>query len=246
VIGTRDRPALEYLTGLCTNSPYYCIRPLIGDLKAQGSLFVFDSWEGPDFYCSQPCPPPKRNGGLWRVDGSTAVEIASSGGALTPLAVDAGRILVDHEDGTLELMSSGGSSLQTFHVDTGDFLGARAQGRDVVVLKHDTIADYDADSGALLHEWPLPPGDRQFEGLRDGVAVLVSGREFTCSASRTATTLQSSFPVRDGCSPSSTSRVSSTPTRSTIRPTRAASPSFPSTNCRSTEDLHGRAFANHA
>jgi hypothetical protein len=172
--------------------------------------------------------------------------IASSGGALTPLAVDAGRILVDHEDGTLELMSSGGSSLQTFHVDTGDFLGAKAQGRDVVVLKHDTIADYDADSGALLHEWPLPPGDRQFEGLRDGVAVLVSGREFTCSASRTATTLQSSFPVRDGCSPSSTSRVSSTPTRSTIRPTRAASPSFPSTNCRSTEDLHGRAFANHA
>ncbi len=45
------------------------------------------------------------------------------------------------------------------------------------MLKHDTIADYDADSGALLHEWPLPPGDRQFEGLRDGVAVLVSGRE---------------------------------------------------------------------
>jgi WD40 repeat protein len=181
LIGTRDQPAFEHLTGLCTTvpsgSPFFCVRPPIGDLKAQGSLFVFDSWEGPDFYCDQPCPPPKRNGGLWRVDGSSAVEIASSGGALTPLAVDAGRILVDHEDGTLELMSSGGSSLQTFHVDTGDFLGAKVQGRDVVVLKRDTIADYDADSGALLHEWPLPPGDRQFEGLRDGVAVLVSGRE---------------------------------------------------------------------
>lgn len=177
VIGARDRPALAYLTGLCTNSSLYCVRPPIGDLKAQGSLFVFDSWEGPDFYCNQPCPPPKRNGGLWRAEGSSAVEIASSAGALTPLAVDAGRILVDHEDGTLELMTSDGSSLQTFHVDTGDFLGAKLQGRDVVVLKHDTIADYDADSGALLHAWPLPPGDRQFAGLRDGIAVLVSGRE---------------------------------------------------------------------
>jgi TolB protein len=145
-----------------------------------GDLLVFSTW-GPCpvfIYPDSPCVhEPKQNGMLWRVDGAKAVAIASSGGALTPLSVDAGRILVDHENGTLELMRSDGSSLQTFHVYTGDFRGATVQGRNVVVLKQASIADYDAGSGVLLHERPLPAGEQRLDDVQNGLAVYVSGTD---------------------------------------------------------------------
>lgn len=61
---------------------------------------------------------PKRNAPLYRLEGTRPVQIASSAGTLTPLSVDEGRILVDHEDGTLELLDSEGAALRTFHTDT--------------------------------------------------------------------------------------------------------------------------------
>jgi len=149
-------------------------------LAGEGKLLVFSTW-GPCPVFINPLAPcvqqAKQDGVLWRVVESNAVQIASSTGALTPLSVDANRILVDHEDGTLELMSEDGRTLQTFHVYVGDFVGAKLQGHEVVVLKHATIADYDATSGALLHEWALPEADRQLEDVQNGIAVFVSGTD---------------------------------------------------------------------
>src|SRR5207248_3126458 len=102
LIGTRDRPALEYLTGLCTNpspgSAYYCIRPPIGDLKAQGSLFVFDSLECQDFYCAQPCPLPPGDRQFYGLRDGVAVLV--SGRAIHLLRLTDGHDAVIEPPGT--------------------------------------------------------------------------------------------------------------------------------------------------
>jgi len=146
----------------------------VTDLVGDAGLLVFTEW-GP-CTISAPCgSEPKKNGKLFRFQGSKAVQIASSSGALTPLSVDAGRILVDHEDGRLELMRADGSSLRTFRYEPGGLLGAKAQGRDLVLLMPGVIAHYDTETGERLHEWPLSGGDPRLEDLHGGVAVYVSG-----------------------------------------------------------------------
>jgi hypothetical protein len=172
---TVEEPRSDSVKGpsdLLSNDP-------LGDLEGDGSLLVFGSWHVPCRLSFSSCNPgPKTDGSLYRIDGTTAIRITSSAGALTPLSVDAGRILVDHENGTIELISADGATLQTFHVYTGDFLGAKLGGSDVVVLKHASIADYDAGTGALVHEWPLATvADRRLEDVQDGLAVYVSGTE---------------------------------------------------------------------
>jgi hypothetical protein len=168
-VGTNNAPNFQPVTGVSDIEP-------TSDVFGNGALIAFDSW-GPCGPGERTCAP-KTNGRLYRLDGMNAIEIGSSTGGLTPLAVDDGRILVDHENGTLELMRSNGSPLQTFHVYLGDFLGAKLQGHDVVVLKHATIADYDAESGALLREWTFVTSvDRRLDDVQDGIAVYVSGTQ---------------------------------------------------------------------
>jgi len=149
-------------------------------LVGRGDLLVFSTWGPcPIFYTptSACAHAPKTKGTLWRLDGTNAVQITSSGGALTPLAVDAARILVDHEDGTLALMRPDGTTSLSISVDTNDFVDAALQGADVVVLNNDSIADYDAEDGTRLHNWPLPSGTRQLAGVANGVAAYVSGTD---------------------------------------------------------------------
>jgi hypothetical protein len=43
------------------------------------------------------------------------------------------------------------------------------------VLTQAVVADYDADTGAVLHEWPLVAGNPRLEDVQNGVAVYVSG-----------------------------------------------------------------------
>lgn len=156
----------------------FCDSGCVFDVEGKGQLAVYDSWVES---CASPSYPepcafaPRKNDTLYRIDGDGTARISSSTGALAPLSVDAGRILVDHENGTLELMSAGGATLQTFHVYIGDFLGAKLEGNDVVVLKQTTIADYDAASGMLMHEWPLSAGDRTLVDVQDGIALYVTG-----------------------------------------------------------------------
>ncbi len=150
--------------------PSAAVTEPVGD----GALLVFSEW-GP---CSNtnPCRTgPKRNGKLFRFQGSKTIQIAASSGALTPLSVDAGRFVVDREDGRLELLRSDGSSLRTFRYVPGNLRGAKLQGRDLVLLSQGSLEHYDAETGERLHEWPVVAGEPRLEDVHGGIAVYVSG-----------------------------------------------------------------------
>ncbi len=152
---------------------------VVSDLHGSGDLLVFDSWKQSCSYPDYPVPcstDPKIDDKLFRVDGADATEIASAKGALTPLDVDAGRILVDEQNGTLELLDRAGTVLHTYHYDPADYVGAFVQGADLVVLKHSQLDDYDVGTGSLLREWPLSGGEPRLEDVCNGVAVYVSGQ----------------------------------------------------------------------
>jgi hypothetical protein len=48
------------------------------------------------------------------------------------------------------------------------------QGTDVLAHRGITLDDYDAATGALRHEWPIP-ADAALEDVQGGVAVFVDG-----------------------------------------------------------------------
>jgi Tol biopolymer transport system component len=174
---TTAAPQPTLIHDICFSDNPDCLNP-VGDLVGHGDLLVFDTWTES---CPQPSYPspcaiaPKRNGRLWRLQGGHATQIASSAGALTPLAVDGERILVDHGDGTLSILNPDGTPIQTLKIETADFLSAKLQGDDLVVLTHSSMQDYDANTGALRHEWPLAEGSPRLEDLQDGIAVYVAG-----------------------------------------------------------------------
>jgi Tol biopolymer transport system component len=149
-----------------------CIRDPLGDTVGHGSLLVFDSWKGPEPYCLRPCPPPKHDGRLYRVDGNAAVQIATSPLELTPLAVDGNRILVDAGAGTLAVLDRTGRTRLTLPAPAAT--EAVLQGTDVVAHRGITLDDYDAATGALRHEWPIP-ADAVLEDVQSGVALFVDG-----------------------------------------------------------------------
>ena len=156
----------------------FCDSGCLFDVEGKDGLVVFDMWTQSCATPSYPSPcalAPRKNDKLFRLDGTRAVQIGSSPGALAPLAVDAGRILVDHQDGTLKLLGSDGSSLGIVRYEPGNLRGAKLQGRDVVVLTQGTIEHYDAGTGERLHEWPLAAGDARLEDVQSGIAVYVSG-----------------------------------------------------------------------
>ena len=151
-----------------------CLMPM-QDLVGDGGTIVFDTWAESCDYPSYPMPcatQTKKNGKLYRADGAKAILLASSAGGLTPLSVDGDRILVDHGDGTLELLGRDGTSVRSFSV--GAFVGAGFQGADLVVQRDGSVDDYDAATGALRHTWPLPAG-AHLDGVYGGLAAFDVG-----------------------------------------------------------------------
>ena len=117
-------------------------QPPVGDLLGDGSLLVYGAW-------SRTAPES-----LWRIDASDLpAEIANGPGGLQPLALDADRIVVRRDDGTLELLTRDGNLLESYPVAA---LGAALAGDDLVVLVRGELRDYSAATGAFLHAWPLP------------------------------------------------------------------------------------------
>ena len=173
LLATVEHPNPSWGGGLCpaTAAVQFCIRDPLGDLVGQGSLLVFDSWKGPEPYCNEPCPLPKHDGRLFRVDNGTAVQIDASSAELTPLAVDNGRILVDEGSGTLAVLDSSGATLQ--QITAPGFTEAAIQGADVAVHNGLSLDDYDAVTGALLRSWPIA-ADAILEDVQDGIAVYVT------------------------------------------------------------------------
>jgi len=172
---TVERPNPAWVGGLCPPQTIgFCIRDPLGDVVGHGSLIAFDSWKGPEPYCNLPCPPPKRDGRLYRLDNGNAVQIAASPHELTPLSVDGEQILVDEGSGTLAVFDAMGS--RTMSVDVGDHTAAKLQGRDLVVQNGLGLEDYDAETGTLLHSWPAPT-DASLDDVHNGTAVYVTAAE---------------------------------------------------------------------
>jgi hypothetical protein len=167
-----ERPAPGWVTGLCPpTSSGFCIRSPVGDAVGEGSLLVFDAWAGPEPYCNTPCPPPKHDSVLFRVDGGAAVRIASSSGELTPLGVDADRILVSEGGGTLAILDRTGAT-RTTAADPG-LTEASLGGADLVAHRGSNLDAFDAATGALRHTWPLPDG-AAVAGVQSGIVVYVA------------------------------------------------------------------------
>jgi len=179
---TLARPASR-LADLCLSlapprAPVPCQSATV-ELQGQGQLLVLESF-GAGSECfhhpAPPCPLPKRDGKLWRLERSHAVQIAASAGALTPLSVNGGRILVDHEDGTLELYAADGTLKHSYSLGALP-RGAALGGSDLVVLGAGALDDLDADTGTLRHTWPLPAPDATLVGVDHGIAAYVAGSD---------------------------------------------------------------------
>src|SRR5439155_8565222 len=138
---TLSIPNPSAIAGLCSTPSGTCIRAPAGDLVGSGSLLAFDSWVGPEPYCNLPCPPPKRDGRLYRIDNGEAVQIATSAAELTPLAVDSERILVGEGADTLAILDAAGKTLLTLAAPGQT--GAELQGHDPAVQTRRIIADLD-------------------------------------------------------------------------------------------------------
>jgi len=175
-IATDDHPNGTPVQDVCPPSPPFCEAdgPAIGDVIAGGSLIVYDSWKRLQATCGDSCPGPKRDGRLFRIDDGNAVQIASSSGELTPLAVDDGRILVNEGSGTLAILDANGA--EHLKVAVPGFMEATLQGRDLVVHTGETLADYDAMTGVLVHAWHVS-ADATLQDVQDGLAVYVTSSE---------------------------------------------------------------------
>lgn len=157
---------------------WQCLGVPIDNLLGNGSLLVFDTWSTPCQLSHAGCTGrPKTNGHLFRLDGTQVVQIASSSGALTPLSVDGGRILVDREDGTLSICAADGTVLRSFVFDQASVRTARLQGNDLVVQTPTSIELTDASTGVFQRRWPLPAMDATLTDLQGGIAVLVAGTD---------------------------------------------------------------------
>jgi Tol biopolymer transport system component len=177
--GTLGAPRMRVGEGdICSSGGWQCLGVPIDDLLGSGSLLVFDTWSTPCQLSHAGCTGrPKTNGNLFRLDGTQVAQIASSAGALTPLSVDAGRILVDHEDGTMEIRAADGSVLRSFSFDEASVRGARLQGNDLVVQTPTAIEVTDATTEIFQRRWPIPTPDATLTDLQSGIAVLVAGTD---------------------------------------------------------------------
>jgi hypothetical protein len=139
---------------------------------------VVDAWGPCRISQSQPCAGgPKFGGRILRVEDARAVELASDRGPLTLLSVDGDRILVDRENGALQLFRSDGTPLHAMTYGPARLLGAKLAGDDVVALTTEGLSHYDAASGDLRHHRRLAATDAQLADVEKGVAVYLSGAE---------------------------------------------------------------------
>ena len=143
----------------------------IGFLLGHGPMLVFSTMRG--FACNgstSPCPSPEGQP-LWRVPLPLAngectqpvlggdpsppcVKLAA--GPVEPLAVDDTRVVVRHLDGTIAVIDGTGQQLLSLPLNTGQGTSAAIDGSDLVLLLHGALLDYDAITGTLLHQWPMP------------------------------------------------------------------------------------------
>jgi hypothetical protein len=159
---------------------------MLGDPVAGSGVILFENWTLPCGSVQPGCSPtPQQSGKLFRIDGTSATQISASAGALIPLSADAGRVLVYHENGALEIDRNDGSQVVSFTVGPplraadGSYppIAGCLEGNDAVVLENGILADYNATTGALLGTHLLPLGT--LDGCANGIAATASTNAIT-------------------------------------------------------------------
>ena len=138
-------------------------------LVGSGLLLAFDDFPGrirTTIYRAEregcPCPALRTDPGPLYVDDA-----------------DTGRILAHGSNAIVVLDSTGAQLLAVANPVPATFdppLSARLAGNDLVVLLDGELRDYDATTGALLHDWPLPGVvHRELQDAARGRAVYIRG-----------------------------------------------------------------------
>ena len=156
-------------TRCCRGNPLDTVR--MGHVLGHGARLVFSTWEAvgtprrivnetlwglrePGFAGACPAGIPPSD--VFTTRPGPCEQIAKSAEALTPLAVDAGRIVVRRGEGPLELLDTQGGLLRTIPLPAGEAIVAELAGDDLVVLVAGGLRHYSAGSGELRRTWPLP------------------------------------------------------------------------------------------
>jgi len=125
----------------------------LGELAGSGGLLVFSTWVE-RYVGGACCTIVTAEQSVRRVGagGCPCPALRTEPGPLVPFDVDAGQIAAGG-DNELLLLDGAGTQLLSVPIHA---LAAALSGKDLVALERGRLRHHDAESGALLHTWPLP------------------------------------------------------------------------------------------
>lgn len=153
----------------------------LGRIHADGTLAAFNTWRVcPGIIGTIPpvCPPRTvAMQTLWRVTPNGKAAIRRGPDTTYVAAVDAGRIAVQHGNGSVTLFSAAGAPLTQIPVPSGRFAGVALNGKQLAVIRDGSLEIYSTATGALtkriaLLSTPAPT----LRDLDAGLAVYTAGR----------------------------------------------------------------------
>jgi hypothetical protein len=151
----------------------------VGNLHGDGSLLVFNAWKHCDPYgagYARDCKAGARDiysVALKKIVRSQEALIASSPAVMRVASVDAGRIAVRRNDGSVAVLRSDASQMRAFSFRPGMVRAVVLTGDKLVVQVGDSVSDYDLRSGRREHMWPLRGGGRLADA-QSGIAIYVT------------------------------------------------------------------------
>jgi hypothetical protein len=153
----------------------------LGRVHADGTLAAFNTWRVcPGISGALPpiCPPrTTTQQTLWRVTPGGKQTIRHAADTLYVAAVDAGRIAVQHPDGSVTLFSASGAPLAQIAVPGGRLAGLALSGKQLAVIRDGALEVYSTATGTLTKRIGLPATPPPtLRDLDAGFAVYTAGR----------------------------------------------------------------------
>lgn len=155
----------------------------LGRVHADGTLAAFNTWTICERIHRAAIPPPLCPPGatahqtLWRVTAGGKQALRRNADTTYVAAVDAGRIAVQHANGSVTLFSASGAPLAQIGIPGGRFAGLALSGKQLAVIRNGSLEVYSTATGALtkriaLLSTPAPT----LRDLDAGLAVYTAGR----------------------------------------------------------------------
>lgn len=153
----------------------------LGRVHADGTLAAFNTWRVcPGIIGTLPpiCPPrTTTQQTLWRVTPVSKQAVRRNADTAYVAAVDAGRIAVQHANGSVTLFSASGAPLAQIGIPIGRFAGLALSGKQLAVIRDGSLEVYSTATGALTKRIALPATPAPtLRDLDAGLAVYTAGR----------------------------------------------------------------------